>query len=210
MTEVVHLSAHGTVATASKIADVLVEGGTVVLPTDTVYGLAACPDDPGALKRLFELKGRDADVPIAVLCGTAVQALSLAGTIGTAAARLAAQHWPGPLTMVLPRRGDLGWALGEPANTIGVRCPDDPVVQAVAARIGPIATTSANRHGDPTPTTADAVVASLLGPVDLVVDGGERPGSASTVVVVDGDRLDVLRPGPLDLDLPRHDPSDSS
>lgn len=210
MTETLDLSTLSTVTAASRIADVLVGGGTVVLPTDTVYGVAACPDDADAVRQLFELKGRDADVPIAVLCGTAVQALSLASTVGATAARLAAGQWPGPLTMVLPRRADLEWDLGEPARTIGVRCPDDPVIQAVAARIGPLATTSANRHGEPTPATAEAAAASLLGTVDLVVDGGERPGTASTVVAVDGDGLHVLRPGPLDLGITPTDPSGSS
>lgn len=180
------------------VASVLLDGGVVVLPTDTVYGLAASPDDPEALRRLFTLKGREADVPIAVLCASAGQALSLAGTVNAPAALLAARHWPGPLTLVLPRGGDLEWDLGEPRTTIGVRCPDHDLVRAVTGDLGPIAVTSANRHGEPTPTTAEAAAGSLTGPVDLVVDGGTLAGNASTVVDATVDPVRVLRAGPID------------
>ena len=186
-------------AAAARIAEVLVDGGVVVLPTDTVYGLAACPDDSDAMARLFALKGRDADVPIAVLCASAGQALSLAGPIGPDPARLAAQHWPGPLTLVLPRRADLELSLGEPSTTIGVRCPDDDLVRRIAERVGPVAATSANRHGVPTPAEAADAAGSLLGEVDLVVDGGRLEGRASTVVDATGDAIVVLRQGPIDV-----------
>lgn len=194
-----------------RAAEVFLDGGVVVLPTDTVYGLAAFPDDPAAVRRLFELKGREHDVPVAVLCSTAVQALSLAGTIGSSAARLAVEHWPGPLTLVLPRDPDLDWALGEPEATIGVRCPDHDLVRAVTGRLGPLAVTSANRHGEPTPATAVAAAESLAGPVDLVIDGGTLAGTASTVVAAEGTGLRVLRQGPIVVDDPsgRDDSSDS-
>lgn len=185
-------------AAADRVADVLSAGGVAVIPTDTVYGLAACPDDPEAVARLFDLKGRSTDVPIAVLCATPVQALSLAGTVDAEAARLAGEHWPGPLTLVLPRHPDLDWSLGEPSQTIGVRCPDHPLVRAVAGRIGPIAVTSANRHGEPTPADAASAAASLTAAVDLVVDGGTLPGAASSVIrVLDGETT-VLRAGPIE------------
>lgn len=184
---------------ADRVVEVLVARGTVVLPTDTVYGLAACPDDPEAVRRLFELKGRAADVPVAVLCSSATQALALAGPVGSRAAVLAAEHWPGPLTMVLPRRRDLEWDLGEPETTIGVRCPDHALVRAITERMGPIAVTSANRHGVPTPPTASEAAASLTGPVDLVVDGGALEGAASTVVDATGPEILVLRRGPIDI-----------
>lgn len=183
-----------------RIADVLLRGGVAVLPTDTVYGLAAMPDDGEALARLFRLKGRAADVPIAVLCATPTQALTAAGAVRASAAVLASQHWPGPLTLVLPRHPDLEWDLGEPRSTIGVRCPDHDLIRQVADRIGPIAATSANRHGEPTPSTAAAAAASLTGSVDLVVDGGEIVGSASTVVDATGEHPVVLRQGPLHID----------
>lgn len=182
----------------SRVAAVLLDGGVVVLPTDTVYGLAASPDDADALQRLFTLKGRAADVPVAVLCASATQALSLAGTVNVPAAVLAARHWPGPLTLVLPRNGDLEWDLGEPRSTIGVRCPDHGLIRSVTTDLGPIAVTSANRHGEPTPTDAATAAASLAGPVDLIVDGGILAGNASTVVDATVDPVRVLRAGPID------------
>lgn len=184
----------------SRAVETLVGGGTVILPTDTVYGLAASPDDPQAVARLFALKGRSADVPVAVLCAGTAQALSLADTVSSAAALLAARHWPGSLTLVLPRRADLDWDLGEPAHTIGVRCPDHPIVAGIADRIGPIATTSANRHGEPTPTRAEEAASSLTAAVDLVIDGGELDGSASTVVDATGTDVRLLRQGSVVVD----------
>ena len=184
-----------------RVAEVLRTGGVVVVPTDTVYGLAAAADRADAVARLFELKGRRADVPVAVLCADADQALALAGDVGPTTARLAEIHWPGPLTLVLPRRRGLDWELGEPTATIGVRCPAHPLVRAVAARIGPIAVTSANRHGQPTPATARNAAAVLTGPVDLVVDGGELVGVASTVVDLVAEPPRILRQGPLRVDL---------
>ena len=184
---------------APRVAEVLRSGGVVVLPTDTVYGVAAAAHLPGAVGRLFALKGRRADVPIAVLCADEAQALALAEPVDGDARELAAR-WPGPLTLVLPRRAGLDWELGEPAATIGVRCPDHDLVRSVAARIGPLATTSANRHGVPTPPEAAAAAASLTGPVDLVVDGGSLAGVASTVVDLTGPDPRVLRQGALRID----------
>lgn len=182
-----------------RVCAVLQAGGVVVLPTETVYGLAALAADAKATATLFERKGRGADVPIAVLCDDAEQALSLAERPSDLARSLADAHWPGPLTMVLRRRADLGWSLGEPATTIGLRCPDHDLVRAVAARLGPLATTSANRHGLPTPACAVEAAEQLLGPVDLVVDGGPRSGTPSTVVDLTGDEPQVLRQGGVDI-----------
>lgn len=178
-----------------RVCDALQRGGVVVLPTETVYGLAALASDRTATGLLFDRKGRASDVPVAVLCADVDQALSLAEAPPDRAVELAGLHWPGPLTMVLRRRADLGWALGEPAETIGVRCPDHDLVRAVAARIGPLATTSANLHGHPTPPTAEEAAAQLLGPVDLVVDGGVLGGAPSTVVDLTGPAPRILRQG---------------
>ena len=96
-----------------------------------------------------------------------------------------------------PDSADLGWSLGEPAETIGLRCPDHDLVRAVAAEVGPLATTSANRHGVPTPATAAEAADGLVGEVDLVIDGGVLTGTASTVVDATTDALRVLRQGAL-------------
>src|SRR5690606_7282506 len=139
------------------------------------------------------------DVPLAVLCADAAQALDLAApeAVGALVRRLADRLWPGPLTLVLPRRPGLGYALGEPATTIGVRCPDHRLVRDLAAVTGPLATTSANVHGEPTPATASGV-ADLFGPgLALVLDGGPCSAPPSTVVAVDPAGWRVLREGPL-------------
>ena len=130
------------------------------------------------------------------------QAMALTVGASPLALELAAAHWPGPLTMVLPRRPGLGWALGEPAGTIGLRCPDHHLVRALAARVGPLATTSANRHGQPTPGSAVEAADQLLGPVDLVIDGGALSGTPSTVVDVTGEVPRVLRQGGVVIDAP--------
>lgn len=179
-----------------KSATAALQGGeAIVLPTETVYGLAALPSIPGATDRLFALKGRGANVPIAVLCADAEQALALVDAPSPAVREVAERYWPGPLTLVLRRRPGLGYELGEPADTIGVRCPDHALVQALARQVGPIATTSANRHGQPTPATATEVAALFGEGVALVVDGGFCSGTPSTVVDATGDEWKVLRQG---------------
>jgi L-threonylcarbamoyladenylate synthase len=179
--------------------DALRGGEVVALPTDTVYGLAALPTIAAATDRLFALKGRGTDTPIAVLCADAAQAFGLAAPDApTPEVRQIAEHlWPGPLTLVLPRRPGLGYELGEPAATVGVRCPDHAVVQALAAAVGPIATTSANRHREPTAPTAEGVVATFGVGLALVLDGGRCEAPPSTVVAVTGAEWKVLREGPI-------------
>ena len=173
----------------------------VAVPTDTVYGIAALPDLPGATARLFALKGRAAHVPIAVLCADAQQALGLANAaaVGDEVRRIARRLWPGPLTLVLRRRPGLGYALGEPRDTIGVRCPDHDLVRAIAGDVGPIATTSANHHGEPTPPTAEEVAATFGDGVALVIDGGPCAAPPSTVVDATGAAWKVLRQGDVPL-----------
>ena len=126
-------------------------GGAVVVPTDTVYGLAVRADLPGAVDRLAALKDRAAEQPVAVLVASIEQADAV-GLLSVDARRLAERWWPGPLTLVLPRRAGLDWDLGEPAGTVGVRVPDHDLVRGLASAVGPLATTSANRHGDADPT----------------------------------------------------------
>ncbi len=175
-------------------------GGAVVLPTDTVYGLAALPSVPGAVERIFALKGRRPDVPLAVLVADPVAGAALADGVTDDVRRVMDAHWPGPLTLVLRRGAEAAaWDLGGAADTIGVRCPAHPLVRAIAARVGPIATTSANRHGHPTPASAAEAAASLTAPVALVVDGGVLEGEASTVVDATTPEWRVLREGPLAL-----------
>ncbi len=179
-----------------EVVEVLRAGGAVVLPTDTVYGLAVRADRPGAVDALAAIKDRAAEQPVAVLVATARQAEQV-GELPDWARPLAERWWPGPLTLVLRRREGLAWDLGEPAATVGVRVPDHELVRALAAAVGPLATTSANRHGRPTPPGAKEAAAALAVPPDLVIDGGDCTGAASTVVDATGDGLVVLREGPI-------------
>jgi len=182
-------------------ATALSGGGLVVLPTDTLYGVATLATVPGATSRLFAAKERPPEVALAVLVADVEQASTMAG-LGSAAhpdrlAQLLREAWPGPLTVIAPRLSheaalvDLG---GDPA-TIGVRCPDHDLVRDLARRVGPLATTSANRHGAPTPASAAEAAASLALPPDLVIDGGRCAGEASTVVDCTSAGWPVLRQG---------------
>lgn len=182
----------------ARVAAALEAGGVVLLPTDTVYGLAALPGDRAATDRLFALKGRAEDSPLAVLCADRDQALALADpSVASALSAVSERWWPGPLTVVAPRRPGVQLHLGEPSTTIGLRVPDHDIVRAVAAQVGSIAATSANRHGIPTPATA-AEAAAQLGPgIALVVDGGPLSTRASTVVDATGESWKILRDGPI-------------
>lgn len=185
-------------AIVEPVVEALLAGAVVVLPTDTVYGLAALPGDAVAAARLFDLKGRSQQTPIAVLCADARQAASLVPPADEAEVRAAGERWwPGPLTLVCRRRDDVELHLGEPAETIGLRVPDHPVLRAVAARVGPLATTSANRHGEPTAVTADEALLDFGDGVAVVVDGGPLEGLASTVVDTTTTPWRVLREGPV-------------
>jgi tRNA threonylcarbamoyl adenosine modification protein (Sua5/YciO/YrdC/YwlC family) len=173
-------------------------GGDIIgLPTDTVYGLAADPFHTGASDRLFRLKSRPRSVELPVLVASEAQALALCTAVPSSARRLMRRYWPGPLTLVLPRRPDLEADLGEDDATIGIRCPAHPVPLAVCDQIGPIATTSANRHKEPALTTALQVSESLGAELAMVLDAGLCDGLPSTVVDCTGESPKVLREGRL-------------
>ncbi len=185
-------------AEAIALAVKALAGGDIIgLPTDTVYGLAADPFHTGASDRLFRLKGRPRSVELPVLVSTEDQALSLCTAVPQAARRLMKRYWPGPITLVLPRRPDLQADLGEEDATIGIRCPAHPVPLAICEQIGPIATTSANRHREAALTTAQEVAESLWPELVLVLDAGTCDGVPSTVVDCTGERPKVLREGRL-------------
>ncbi len=177
---------------AATVVEALRRGDPVVIPTDTVYGIAVDPTVPGATQKLFDIKGRGRDVPVAVLVADAAQAWSVARhPVPTAAQELAARHWPGALTIVVAR--DPAWAadLGDDVATVGLRCPDHDQVRAWCREVGPLATSSANRHGEPTsPDFAD-----VAGLASIAVDGGRLSETASTVVDCTVDPPRVLRQG---------------
>ncbi|MGH9183909.1 MAG: L-threonylcarbamoyladenylate synthase [Acidimicrobiales bacterium] len=183
-------------AALSAAADALAAGRVVVVPTDTVYGLAVDPSRPGASQQVFAVKRRPSYVALPVLVAGVEQALELAGELPEAARRLMGRFWPGGLTVVVPRRPGLGMDLGGPdERTVGLRLPAHPVPVALAARAGPLAVTSANRHGWPTPPTAAGVVDHLGGDVAVVLDAGPCVGTPSTVVSCLDGEVRVLRAG---------------
>lgn len=188
----------------ARAAKLLLAGGLVALPTETVYGLAARADSEAAVARIYEAKGRPSFNPLIVHVASLVEAERLAA-FSDKARELAEAHWPGPLTLILPRRRDanLAPAISAGLPTIALRCPAHPAMRAVIAGVGaPLAAPSANRSGFVSPTTADHVFATLDGRIDAVLDAGPCPaGLESTIVAVrDNGSLDVLRPGPVALD----------
>jgi L-threonylcarbamoyladenylate synthase len=175
------------------------DGGAVVgVPTDTVYGLAARLDRPAALRAVFAAKGRPPGLALPVLVSGPDQVEVLARSWPLTAAGLAARFWPGPLTLVVPALEDVGPLLGGDGTTVGVRCPDLILLAALCAAAGPLAVTSANRHGRPPCTTA-AQVAAAFDPaaVPVVVDGGSCDGVPSTVVDCTKTPVRCLREGGL-------------
>jgi tRNA threonylcarbamoyl adenosine modification protein (Sua5/YciO/YrdC/YwlC family) len=173
----------GDIAAAARA---LASGDLICLPTDTVYGIAADAFLADAVERIFTAKQRPPDMELPVLVADVDQALEVASTIPDMALPLIEAFWPGALTIVLPAIDGV---------TVGVRCPDHAVPLGICEALGPIATTSANRHGQPTPATA-AEVAEVFGDaVALVLDGGPCTGSPSTVIDCTGPRPRLLREG---------------
>ena len=154
------------------------------------------------MERLFALKGRPADVPLPILVAGPEQVAQVAGELEAAARVLAGRYWPGPLTLVVPRRPGFIADLGGPAlarQTVGVRRPDHPVVVALCELLGPLAVTSANLHGNMPATTATGVVEAFAGSdqPEVVLDGGVCDGVPSTVVECRGPASRCLREGAL-------------
>jgi tRNA threonylcarbamoyl adenosine modification protein (Sua5/YciO/YrdC/YwlC family) len=181
-------------------AETLGQGLVVALPTDTVYGLAVDPSRPHAVERLFALKERPREVAIPVLIGAWEQAQTVAGRLDGAADDLAERYWPGPLTLVVPRWSRFTVDLGGTTSArrlVGVRWPDHPFVQLLSRTQGPLAVTSANRHGAAPATTAEAVgkVFAEDGALAAIVDGGVCEGLPSTVVECRGEAVRCLRDG---------------
>jgi len=175
-------------------------GGLVAFPTDTVYGVGAAAFDGQAVGRIYEAKGRSEEKAIPVLLAGLGDLERVAAEVSPDLRRLAAQFWPGPLTLVVARHADLPTVVS-PGPTVGLRVPDHPVALGLLAGAGPMAVTSANRSGDPNPTTAAQVLSALGGRIDLILDGGQTPGGRpSTVVDCTQHPPLLIRPGPIPLE----------
>ncbi len=178
-------------------ADALRNGGVVALPTDTVYGIAVALASAGGVERLFHVKRRPPDKGIMLLLADASQAPAI-GVMTAAATALGAAFWPGGLTVIVPQRLDvpLPAALTGGAPTIGLRVPDHATPRAIAAAVGPLPTTSANRSGEPEAVDAAEIAARIGDDIDLILDGGRAHGGpASTVVDCTSDLARILRAG---------------
>jgi len=187
----------------AKAAQILESGGLVAVPTETVYGLAARADSAAAVAKIYAAKGRPDFNPLIVHVAGLAQAERY-GVFSPEARALAEAHWPGPLTLVVPRRADAGLADAVTAGlpTIALRAPAHPAMRALlAAADFPLAAPSANRSGFISPTSAAHVLASLDGRIDMVLDGGvTTAGVESTIVAVRADgSVEELRPGPLQI-----------
>ncbi len=176
--------------------DAAAAGRLVILPTDTVYGIGTRPDDPSATARLFAAKGRPRDLSLPVLVASRGTAEEIAA-FDERALVLAWRFWPGALSLVLPRTDrSRGWDLGRERDTIAVRMPRHALALAVLARTGPLAVTSANRSGEPTPATCEGLQ-EVFGDAVAVYLCQDEPASGrpSTVVDLSGDRVRVVRRG---------------
>jgi tRNA threonylcarbamoyl adenosine modification protein (Sua5/YciO/YrdC/YwlC family) len=180
--------------------DVLVEalaaGKVVAVPTDTVYGLAVDPRLAGAVDRVFALKQRPEQFQLPVLIADPAGLVDLAEATA-AAERLISRYWPGPLTLVLPRRSGIAFDLGGDSATIGLRCPANSLLRELLRSTGPLAVTSANRHGEAPLRTADEVRGHFGAAVTAVLDGGRCDGRPSTVISLTGAGVKCLREGAL-------------
>lgn len=189
----------GGIAEAARL---ILAGQPVAVPTETVYGLAADATNAAAVARIYEAKGRPSFNPLIVHVPT-LEAAERIGEFGEVALALAAEHWPGPLTLVVPLRKGAGIASIVTAGlgTIGLRVPAHPAMQALLrASARPLAAPSANASGSISPTRAAHVLKSLGGRIPLILDGGaSERGIESTIVAAAGGGLRLLRPGPIDI-----------
>lgn len=178
----------------------LSRGELIVLPTDTVYGLAADAFSPAAVQRLLDAKGRTRQSPPPVLVAGVNTLSALASTVPDAVLKLVEEFWPGGLTIVLEAQQSLAWDLGETAGTVALRMPSNPVALELLQETGPLAVSSANLTGKPAATTAREALDMLGDSVSVYLDGGRSGEQSSTIIDATrlgtaDERIVVLREG---------------
>jgi len=188
------IASHSEIQEAARI---IREGGLVVFPTETVYGLGANALDASAVRKIYELKGRPATSPLIVHVASVEQAKDLAAEWLQGAERLARQYWPGPLTIVVPKKPTIPDEVTAGLPTVGLRMPRHPMALELLRAAGvPIAAPSANRFTQLSPTTAEHVREAFGAETPFLLDGGPcEVGLESTVIAVTREGLEVLRPG---------------
>lgn len=182
-------------------AAIILSGGLVVFPTETVYGLGGNGLLADAAKKIYSAKGRPSDNPLIIHVAEPKDAEKYA-FVSETYYRLAEAFMPGPLTVIMPRRDCIPTSVTGELDTVAVRCPSHPVANALIRACGvPIAAPSANISGRPSPTSAKYVEEDMMGRVDMIIDGGEcEIGLESTIVSIDGESLTLLRPGAITYD----------
>ena len=180
-----------------EAAGILLKGGLVAFPTETVYGLGANALDAEAVAKIYQAKGRPSDNPLIVHIARASNIGELTPFLTPKIIRLVDNFWPGPLTIVLPKKPNVPDITTGGLDTVAIRMPDDPVALELIKKAGcPIAAPSANISGRPSPTKGEHVVADLNGKVDAILIGNDcRVGIESTVLDMTGDVPTILRPG---------------
>lgn len=182
-------------------AKIILAGGLVVFPTETVYGLGGNALVADAAKKIYSAKGRPSDNPLIIHIADPKEAERYAFVSDTYY-RLAEAFMPGPLTVIMPKRECIPPSVTGGLDTVAVRCPSHPVANSLIRACGvPIAAPSANISGRPSPTSAKYVEEDMMGRVDMIIDGGEcEIGLESTIVAINGDSLTLLRPGAITYD----------
>ena len=182
-------------------AEIILSGGLVVFPTETVYGLGGNGLLSDAAMKIYSAKGRPSDNPLIIHIAEPEDADKYAHTSDTYY-RLAEAFMPGPLTVIMPKRDCIPLSVTGGLDTVAVRCTSHPVAHALIEKCGvPIAAPSANISGRPSPTSAEYVIEDMQGRVDMIIDGGEcEIGLESTIVKIDGNSLTLLRPGAITYD----------
>ena len=172
------------------------KGDLVVVPTDTVYGLAADAFSAEAVQALLDAKGRGRQSPPPVLIPNVDSLYALADIVPEIALKLAEKYWPGPLTLILRAQPSLQWDLGETKGTVALRVPNHKITLALLAESGPLAVSSANLTGEPAATTAKQAVDYLGDKVTVYLDAGDAAlGVASTILDLTGEKVRIVREG---------------
>jgi L-threonylcarbamoyladenylate synthase len=190
---------------AAEAVALLQDGEVVALPTETVYGLAADALNEEAVAKVFEVKGRPSYDPLIVHLGgwrDIKKVAEVPADIEDTVRALTQEYWPGPLTLVLPKKDSVPDSVTAGLPTVAIRVSAHEVMREVAKKLGPIAAPSANRFGRMSPTSASAVMEELGGKIPLIVDGGAcREGLESTIIKIEAGEqkplITILRPGPI-------------